>query len=138
MTNPTGFSYCPANATERERNGLPYVPIVLIYQARSIAVNGLLDTGAAINVLPYSLGQQLGLIWEEQPLLEKLSGNLASFESRGARLAGMVEPFSPVPLVFAWTKSNSIPLILGQANFFQTFQVCFDGSDQIFTTVPKC
>jgi hypothetical protein len=122
LTNPAGFSYCPPNATDRERGGLPYVPITLRYRKRSVAVNGLLDTGATINVLPYTLGQQLGLIWDEQLPLEELAGNLAAFECRG---------------VFAWTESDSVPLILGQINFFQTFQVCFDGSDQIFTIVPK-
>lgn len=88
-------------------------------------------------MISYSLGQQLGLIWEEQLPLDELAGNLASFESQGVRLTGIVEPFAPVRLVFAWTKSESVPLILGQINFFQAFQVCFDGAHQVFTILPK-
>lgn len=86
-----------------------------------ISVNGLLDTGAAINVLPYSLGQQLAIVWEEQTPIAQLAGNLASSESRGALLTGIVSRFAPVRLVFAWTQNEYAPLILGQINFFQEF-----------------
>jgi hypothetical protein len=137
LTNSAGFSYSPPNATARESSGLPYLPITLKYRGKSVTVNGLLDTGATINVLPYTLGQQLGLIWEEKPLIAQLVGNLAAFESKGVRLTGIVESFTPVRLAFAWTKNESVPLILGQVNFFQMFQVCFDGADQLFTIQLK-
>ncbi len=137
MPDPTGFSYCPPNATARESGGLPYLPIILTYQELSINVNGLLDTGATVNVLPYSLGQRLGLVWEEQPIISRLAGNLAASECRGVQLTGTVEPFAPIRLKFAWTKNEAVPLILGQVNFFQNFQVCFDGADMVFTIVPK-
>ena len=38
---------------------LPYLPLVLTFQAQSLAVLGLLDTGATINVLPYDVGVSL-------------------------------------------------------------------------------
>ena len=31
-----------------------------------LAVVGLLDTGSTVNILPYPLGLQLGLVWEQQ------------------------------------------------------------------------
>ncbi|MBE9013274.1 hypothetical protein IQ250_24050 [Pseudanabaenaceae cyanobacterium LEGE 13415] len=127
----------PPNATTRQQNGLPYLPITLRYQGQSVTVNGLLDTGAAINVLPYSLGQQLGLNWENKAPISQLAGNLAAFESRGVRLTGIVELFPACRLALAWTRNESVPLILGQVNFFQIFQVCFDGADQFFTLQPK-
>lgn len=137
MTDPAGFSYRPPNATARESSGLPYLPIVLTHQGNSAAVNGLLDTGATVNVLPFALGQHLGLVWEDQPLISRLAGNLAAFECRGVQLTGIVEPFALIRLKFAWTKNETVPLILGQVNFFRVFQVCFDGADQVFTIVPK-
>ncbi|MCY7273286.1 MAG: hypothetical protein LH702_05945 [Phormidesmis sp. CAN_BIN44] len=131
------FPYSPPNSTARERSGLPYLPITLRYRGRSTTTNGLLDTGAAINVLPYAIGQQLGIIWEEQLPIAQLAGNLASSESRGVLVTGIVNQFEPIRLVLAWTQNESVPLILGQINFFQNFQVCFDGAEQIFSIQPK-
>jgi len=36
-----------------------------------------------------------------------------------------VGEYAPVRLAFAWAKSNDVPLILGQTNFFVEFEVCF-------------
>jgi hypothetical protein len=137
LPNLASFSYIPPDAKARERSGLPYLPITLRYRGYSFTANGLLDTGAAINVLPYALGKQLGLRWENQLPIAQLAGNLAASESRGVLLTGIVDSFAPVRLAFAWTQSESAPLILGQINFFQEFQVCFDGTEQIFTIQPK-
>lgn len=88
-------------------------------------------------MLSYELGLQLGILWEEQPPIAQLAGNLSRSESRGVLLTGLVQDFPAVRLVFAWTQSDAAPLILGQLNFFQAFQVCFDGSIQMFTLQPK-
>jgi hypothetical protein len=39
--------------------------MTLSYLERSVNVVGLLDTGAAVNVLPYQVGIDLGAVWEE-------------------------------------------------------------------------
>ncbi len=36
-----------------------------------------------------------------------------------------VGEYAPVRLAFAWVKSNDVPLILGQTNFFLVFEICF-------------
>ena len=64
-------------------DALPQLPISLTYQDRSVEFSALLDTGASVNVLPYSAGVQLGAIWEEQTTSVILAGNLASIEARG-------------------------------------------------------
>ncbi|BAU10949.1 hypothetical protein LEP3755_14410 [Leptolyngbya sp. NIES-3755] len=137
MPEPASFSYIPPNATERQRSGLPYLPITLRYRGRAITANALLDTGAIVNVIPYELGIQLGIVWEEQIPAPQLAGNLAEAESRGVLITGLVQEFPPVRLGFVWTRNNSAPLILGQLNFFQEFQICFDGSNQVFTLISK-
>jgi hypothetical protein len=38
---------------------------------------------------------------------------------------GDIGEFAPVRLAFAWVKSNQMPLILGQTNFFLEFDICF-------------
>jgi hypothetical protein len=59
----------------------PFLPITLV-AANSIAVSGLLDTGATVSVLPYGVGENLGAVWEQQTTLITLSGNLAACEAR--------------------------------------------------------
>jgi hypothetical protein len=40
------------------------LPLTLV-STRSVPVLGLLDTGAAVNVLPYAVGVNLGLNWDQ-------------------------------------------------------------------------
>jgi hypothetical protein len=107
---------------------LPTIPIILSRTDRSISVNALLDSGATVNVLPYEMGIQLGAIWEEQAIRLPLAGNLAKVEARGLFLNVRVGNLEAVKLAFAWTNSSQVPLILGQTNFFQEFDVCFQRS----------
>lgn len=43
----------------------PMLPLTLV-ATRSVAVSGLLDTGATVNVLPYTHGIELGFDWDQQ------------------------------------------------------------------------
>ncbi len=111
---------------------LPYLPISLIAGDGIIETHGLLDTGSTINVLPYRLGKLLGLEWNEYKTQVPLSGNLAKIEAVGLVIFGQVGTFQPCKLVFAWAKTDQIPLILGQTSFFQEFNVCFFRSELAF------
>jgi hypothetical protein len=115
----------------------PLLPIRLALDDVTVEMTGLLDTGADINVLPYQAGLALGADWEKQPLLATLSGNLAQHEAKGIMLSGTVGVFAPVPLVFAWTRNEQVPLILGQVNLFQEFDICFFRAEGAFEIVPK-
>lgn len=103
----------------------------------SATLAGLVDSGAAINVIPFSVGTQLGLDWNQQTDSVKLSGNLAAVESRIVVVMAEVASFPPVQLAFAWAQSDAIPMILGQVNFFLEFDVCFYRSRAIFEVRPK-
>ncbi len=116
---------------------VPYLPLTLTYQNRSVEVMGLLDTGSSVNVLPYSVGVELGAIWEQQRFSVTLAGNLASAETKGLLVLAKVGDFEPVQLAFAWTRVNNIPIILGRTNFFTEFDVCFYGSQLAFEVCPK-
>jgi hypothetical protein len=118
-------------------DALPQMPLTLTYRDSSIDVFALLDTGASVNVLPYSLGVQLGAIWEEQTMAVTLAGNLASTEARGLLVSARIGDFTPVRLVFAWSQSDDVPLLLGRMNFFLEFDVCFYRSQLIFEVCRK-
>jgi hypothetical protein len=114
----------------------PMLPLTLTGK-QSVATSGLVDSGAAINVLPSGLGLQLGLNWDQQTQTVALSGNLASVEARVVVLTAIVGNFPPVRLAFAWAKTDEMGVILGQVNFFLEFDVCFFRSRAVFEVRPK-
>jgi hypothetical protein len=116
---------------------MPYVPITLGLNGQTLNTEGLIDTGASVNVLPHELGLQLGFIWENENLSVILAGNLARFEARAVVVEGQVIPFPVVNLAFAWTQNPNSPLILGQANFLFEFDVCFSRSRSEFEVRPR-
>ncbi|NER25746.1 MAG: hypothetical protein F6J86_44605 [Symploca sp. SIO1B1] len=81
-----------------------------------------------VNLLPYSIGLQLGAVWEEQTVRLPLAGNLAMVEARGLFVHIQIGDLEPVRLAFAWAQASHVALILGQTNFFQEFDVCFERS----------
>jgi hypothetical protein len=109
----------------------------LTYRGHSITATGLLDTGATVNGLPYRIGLELGAVWEPQLPSLRLSGNLAQVEARPLLVYAVVSRFAPVQLAFAWTQADSIPVILGQVNFFMEFDVCFYRSQHTFEIRPR-
>lgn len=137
MTAPARFPFVITHQQSRIPTYAPYLPITLAFAHTSLASSGLLDTGAAINVLPHDLGRLLGAVWEDQPSVLQLVGNLGAFEARAIILSATVGGFPPVRLAFAWTQAPEVPLILGQVNFFQEFDVCFFRSRAVFEVKPK-
>jgi hypothetical protein len=113
----------------------PFLPITLV-GTTSISVSAL-DTGAAVNVLPYSVGEQLGAVWERQTTTMTLSGNLAACEARALVVSAVVGKFPSVRLAFAWAKTDEVSVLLGQVNFFLEFDVCFYRSRALFEVRAK-
>lgn len=115
---------------------VPQLSLTLGNKNSVVEVSGLLDTGASINVLPYSVGIQLGAVWEELTTSVQLAGNLAPVEARGLIVPAQVGNFAPVRLVFVWSLTDDVPLLLGRTNFFLEFDVCFYRSDLAFEIRP--
>lgn len=114
----------------------PMLPILLSGR-QNISVLGLVDSGATINVLPFTLGLQLGFDWSQQNRSVALSGNPADVEARVVTTFAQVGQFAPIRLALAWTKTDAVPLILGQVNFFMEFDICFFRSRELFEVRPK-
>ncbi len=114
--------------------GLPFVDITLSHADQSISRSALVDSGSTINVLPYQDGLDLGLSWEAQRVPLKDEGFLQGMPVYGILLTVQLPTFSPVTLAFAWTQKRreTVPLILGQTNFFEYFEVTFRGREKIF------
>ena len=137
MTLRKRFNFVEKSNSAGETSLVPYLTLTLSSQDASISTSGLLDTGASVNVLPYEIGVQLGLNWNDHNTSVILAGNLAKFAAKGIILSATIDQFAPATLVFAWTKAENIPLLLGRINFFQEFDVCFYGSQLVFEIAPK-
>jgi hypothetical protein len=140
IASPQQFPFVARDPALGSASLAPMMPITLQaaqQAAQTVAVSALLDTGAAVNVLPYDIGLQLGFIWDQQTTTVELTGNLSSVEARVVLLAATVAQFPPVRLAFAWAKQDTIPVILGQVNFFMEFDICFFRSRAIFEVKPK-
>lgn len=127
------YPFVPMNPAVGLLGFLPLLPITLTLQQQSAAVLGLLDTAATVSVLPYDIGLQLGAIWDQQTTPVQLTGNLASV----LVVSGTVGKFPSVLLVFAWARVNTVPIILGQVNFFLEFDAYFSRSSGVFEVKPK-
>lgn len=112
------------------------LPITLL-ESRRVAANALVDSGAALNVLPFLLGQQLGFDWDQETNAVALTGNLSAIEARVIVTSVSVGPFPPVRMAFAWAKTDAVSTILGQVNFFLEFDVCFFRSRNTFEVKPR-
>ncbi len=137
MPNAIQYPYTITNPALGASSGLPYLPFTLVHQQNTVTVSGLVDSGATVSVLPYQVGLQLGLVWAQQSVPLKLTGNLARFDARAVLLTAEVGKFAPVRLAFAWTATDEAPLLLGQTNFFQEFEVCFFRTQSLFELKPK-
>ena len=132
MTEPQRFPYSARDTGGK--GSLPFVRITLLRGDQRTEVSALVDSGATVNVLPYDVGLDLGLAWEEQDFPLDVVGVLRGSPAYGVLLSGEIGAFPSVRLAFAWTRkaSEEVPVILGQVNFFQEFRVSFDGRAQTF------
>lgn len=137
MIEAVRFPYLDAVPNQSGASLMPFLPLTLAHDGRQVAASGLLDTGAATNVLPFSVGERLGLIWEVQRVPIVLSGNLAHVPARGIIVSATVANFAPVRLAFAGAQTDNIRLLLGQANFFHEFDACFFRARSEFEIRPQ-
>jgi hypothetical protein len=125
MPDAVRFPYIAVQNTRGTSSLRPLVPLTIGYRGKSVEAMGLLDTGSDVNVLPYKLGIDLGISWDDQKIAVSLGGNMSKSEARGIILTTKINGIEPVQLAFAWTRIDNIPLVLGQINFFAEFDVCF-------------
>lgn len=119
------YSYRTLNSQQDKSDSMPRLPLTLRTNTRRVETIGLVDSGATVNVMPYTLGIALGAVWNDKDAIIPLAGNLS--KQPAAPLSAIIEigGLEPVKLVFAWTKATNVPLILGQTNFFVEFDICF-------------
>src|SRR5262249_43131887 len=116
---------------------MPYVPLTLAQEDRTASGIALVDSGASVNVLPYEVGLRLGFDWETETMSVPLTGALARSEARIVFVQAQIEPFDPVMMIFAWAKEHLQPVILGEVNFLDLFDVFLSRSRGQFWVRPS-
>jgi hypothetical protein len=111
----------------------PVLPIQLHHHERIVRAEALVDSGASISILPYEVGQALGLNWETSAQGVEIKGRVRAENSRKILVGLEVAPFESFLNLFLWVKDSEIPLVLGQINFFAHFDIRFSASKQIFS-----
>ena len=65
MATPLRINYTAVDSTQGSARLLPYATVLLKATGSHCDVTALVDSGAALNVLPYKVGLHLGLDWNE-------------------------------------------------------------------------
>jgi len=131
------FQYSTTSPAQNEFDSLPRLSLLLRRDDRRIETVGLVDSGATVNVLPYEIGLELGVVWDDRKAIIQLAGNLSNQPAIPFSATAQIGDFEEISLVFAWVKNLNVPLILGQTNFFLEFDVCFYRSKLEFEVKPK-
>jgi hypothetical protein len=131
------LAYSKSHPNQTDLDSLPRLPLTLSLNNASLDVFGLVDSGATINVLPFSVGQQLGATWDSQKAVIRLAGNLANTFAQPIVVKAKIGEFPIVNLAFAWVSHDNVPIILGQTNFFNEFEICFFRNTFEFEVKPK-
>ncbi len=118
--------------------GMPILNVRLSHDERDMFVPALVDSGAALNILPYDYGLELGFVWEKQRLPLPVGGFMKGADAYAVLVQTRIDPFPPVDLAFAWVEKSSdeVRTLLGQVNFFRFFRVVFEGYHNAFEIAP--
>jgi hypothetical protein len=112
---------------------LPFLSLQLVSSKETLNVMGLVESGVAMNLLPYDLGVMLGLVWEQQTTPITLTGQFANMEVRAVAFDIIVPSLSDAPIKqdFAWVHGGDFPVTLGNT-FFMMFNISFYRSQKYF------
>ena len=114
----------------------PMLPLTLRANERQHMAAALVDSGADVNVLPWSIGASLGLVWQPNKATIRVAG-IAQGAAMPVLLSVDFGDVQGTTMAFAWCQTDSVPLVLGQTNFFMEFDICFFRSRGEFQIVLK-
>ena len=112
------------------------LPLTLRANGLQHVAAALVDSGADVNVLPWSIGASLGFVWEPNKATIRVTG-IAQGAAMPVLLSTDFGDVQEATLAFAWCQTDSVLLVLGQTNFFMEFDICFFKSRSEFQIVRR-
>lgn len=130
------FSYKTKKLEAQKTTLRPYAEVQLDVRGRLTPFDFLVDSGADRTVINYSLGRALGFNLQTEESSLKIGGVGGTTAGRLRMLdlwIGEVKILTEV----IWIQSDHVPLLLGQKDVFDTFNITFSKSAQqvIFSLV---
>jgi hypothetical protein len=110
---------------------MPYAWVRLSFGKSFYDEWALIDSGAEVNVIPYSVGIKLGLSWDtfdDGPTI----GGSASGQTKTVDLTVTIGSFTNVLLTFCWLNHDNVKILFGEQDFFELFAVYFDLQNKEF------
>lgn len=102
----------------------PIIPVTIVGEKRGVNVFMLLDSGADISLIPYSVGEAIGLEldMENRSEVEGIGeGSVPYILSQVQIRIGNIE----APVRIGWTLIEEVPLILGRLDVFKDLSIEF-------------
>ena len=91
-------------------NSLPRLSFSIQAGENIVETVGLVDSGAMVNVLPFSIGQNLGFVWDDEKATIRLAGVLSGLKAIPVTAVASISGFAPIRLAFAWSSNDQAPL----------------------------
>ena len=102
----------------------PIIPVSIIGPKRSVNLFMLVDSGADISLLPYSVGETIGLeldIANRSEIHGIGEGSVPYILSHSGLIIGDIE----ISIRIGWALIEEVPFILGRLDLFQNFSIEF-------------
>ncbi len=131
------FTYLDRYASGHPADLKPYLPLKLRSSVAEQDVVALVDSGAGISMMPYSVGLQLGGDWNALAHSMPVRGGAGPVSGKLFSAEGIVAGLPAVSLIFSWVATDDWPMILGQINFFHEFDILFSRSKSFFELTPR-
>ncbi len=119
-------------APYRQMSDDSYMPMVWVRLGLKHELLALVDSGASVNVLPHSIGLQLGLDWDSALDGPEIGGSVAG-ASKKVKLLLKIREFDPLEMEFCWLVHDRARVILGHDDFLKNFDVCFSTRNRVLS-----
>jgi hypothetical protein len=136
VSSPARFPFVPFGSGGPVSDLTPLLPIRLERDRTSLDVVALVDSDAAVSVLPWSVGLRFGIDWDSLSIPCLVGGGAGSVPGKILAVYSTVAPFPTIMLAFSWVQTDAMPIILGQTNFFLNFDVFFARARGYFEIQP--
>ena len=120
----------PGRLVESERFGTIWIPTAIVEiksQKLSLSCKMLVDTGAYLSMIPYSVGIELGLTISEDEILEAGGAGGASIPHVVKELEIQIGDYS-IHARIGWALTDEVPLLLGRLDIYDEFDIEFSQS----------
>lgn len=130
------FSYKTKKISGEKSTLRPYAEVFLTLQGQKVAFDFLVDSGADRTVVNHELGRVLGFRTQENERPIKLGG-VGGFMDGYSRPLSLIIGDIEIATEVIWIHSDRVPLLLGQQDVFDRFDITFSKIEGKIIFAPR-